>query len=84
MWFKKYRPETLFYDYIVKVREKNVNFICKPISRSIFKRFQQLFCFLFILVTKHSLQYGFGFRIWSKKSFTSAGLKNWRHASTNI
>ena len=46
-----------------------------------------LFIYLFIyffLVTKHSLQYGFGFCISSKMSLTSAGLKNWRHASTNV
>ena len=49
--------------------------ICKRISRSLFKCFQQLFCYFFILVTKHSLQYGFGFRISSKMSFMSIVLK---------
>ena len=86
-WFKKYGLETLFEDNIVKVREKRQLFkICKRISHSLFTCFQQLFCFcfFFILVTKHSLQYGFGFRISSKMSFTSAGLKTWRPASTNV
>ena len=61
---------------------KTSNFqIYRPISHSILNCNQQLFCFFFMLVTKHSLQYGFGFRIWSRMSFTSAGLKNWRHGT---
>ena len=37
-----------------------------------------LFCFFFILVKKDSLQYSFGFRIWSKMSFAWDGLKNYK------
>ena len=59
----------LFYD-IVKAREQHQIFkICERISRRLFKCFQQIFCFFFILVTKLSLQYVFGFRISSKMSF---------------
>ena len=75
-WFKNYRLETLLEDDIVKAKRKTSTLqICKRISRSLFKCFQQLFSFFFILGTKHSPQYGFGFRISSKMSFTSAGIK---------
>ena len=74
-WFKKYRLETLVCDDIVKAREqRQILKNCKSISRRIFKCFKQFFFSYF----------SFGFRIWSKKSFTSAGLKNWRQASTNV
>ena len=42
--------------------------------------FNNYFVLSFISVTKHPLQYGFGFRISSKMFFTSAG----RHGSTNV
>ena len=45
--------------------------------------FSTIFCLFFIVVTKQSLHNDFGSRILSKMSFTSDGLKNWRHASTN-
>ena len=83
-WFKKFRLETPFLDDNVKSKEKRQNFkICKANSLSIFIIFLQFVCLFFIVVTKQLLHYDFGSHIWSKMSFTSAGLKNWRHASTN-
>ena len=47
--FKKYRLETPISDDNVNEKDKRqILKICKPITRSIFKCFQQLFCFFFI------------------------------------
>ena len=83
-WFKQFRLETPFIDDNAKSKEKRQNFkICKPISLSIFNFyfstnfFPPLFWWLsnyFIMVVATA---------YDKISFTSAGLKDWRHASTN-
>ena len=67
-----------------KSKRNFLKFVSVFISHSLFKCFQQLLFFFFILVTEQSLHYGFVFRISSKMFFTSAGLKNGRHASTNV
>ena len=75
-WFNKFWLEMLFLDDSIKSKEKRQNFkICKPISLSLLN-----FCFNnFLSFLYLSLHNGFCSRIWSKMSFTSASLKNWRH-----
>ena len=83
-WFKNFRVETLLLDDNVKSKE-NVK-ISKSVSLFLLAySFSPniLFRLFFIVVTKQLLPYDFGSRIWLKMSFTPAGLKNWRHASTN-